>query len=635
MQGNGFGLGDSTRKTLSFLLIIHPVATALGLVCLILALCAHLHAPSHSPRYLLGLFMLTIPTMLASLLAFIIDILLFIPHMRFGGWLVLAATIILFISSVITCFMRRTLVSRKARRQRIADNAEMNGQNYYESRQAEMAGANSLPRAESPPPLSGESTIPLSSEKGIGFASYEARGGSEDRGMIDSGGLSQSSGSLTGTYGAGRRVMAPPRRDQYGNPLPQDDMSLAKQQSNTSLRSTPSNRSGNGPPMMPNGRGGYGPGGRGGYGPRGGMRSGPPPGMRGPPPPGYGGRGRGGPNGMMMGRGGPPQNGYGRNDQSYNGPPQLQQQYSGPPRLAAPSMPMGEPLMIGQAVEMDAHHGLPSPSTSRPGSARANPEMEINQLPGIMSAMAPPRAMSPSSDYSGHVGMMSPPEQYVPPRAQWGQPNPHPNASRTPTNDPRRALSPIVGSPTNMRAPGRGYVEDVDPAFAAPSKGLPASLMAAGGRGSPAQTQYRQTQSSTSLPDPNYQRGPVNGHNGQQLGAYHNPTESTLDSNNASLQYARSYDSLGDEQKSPAMSETSNFTSISQRGVNPAWRPPPPTQPMPQRPDQQRMMLNANPDFAVGPRRGGGQMGGQQRGGMQMGGQQQRGQPVGRYPGAF
>jgi hypothetical protein len=59
--------------------------------------------------------------------------------------------------------------------------------------------------------------------------------------------------------------------------------------------------------------------------------------------------------------------------------------------------------------------------------------------------------------------------------------------------------------------------------------------------------------------------------------------------------------------RSPAESEHSNFTSISQRGVNPQWNPPPMPQrgggygaSPPRRPVQQRRdMILDNPDFAL------------------------------------
>ncbi|KAJ5668342.1 uncharacterized protein N7477_006912 [Penicillium maclennaniae] len=138
-SGDEFNLPSGTRKSLSSILIIHPVAAFLTLICLCLAGAAHFHGPSHSPRYLLALLILLLPTLLVTLLAFLVDILLFVPHLQWGGWIVLAATILLVSCGVVTCAMRRTLVSRKARKRRIAENAEMSGENYYNRQNAATA----------------------------------------------------------------------------------------------------------------------------------------------------------------------------------------------------------------------------------------------------------------------------------------------------------------------------------------------------------------------------------------------------------------------------------------------------------------------------------------------------------------
>ncbi|KHJ31611.1 putative ph-response regulator protein pali rim9 [Erysiphe necator] len=130
-QSSTFDLPSSARATLSTILVVHPIAAFLTLIMLILAASAHFHTPSHSPRYLLIIFILSILTLVAALLSFLIDILLFVPHMAWGSYLVLAATILVGISGIISCAMRRTLVSRKARQRRINKNAEMNGDNFY------------------------------------------------------------------------------------------------------------------------------------------------------------------------------------------------------------------------------------------------------------------------------------------------------------------------------------------------------------------------------------------------------------------------------------------------------------------------------------------------------------------------
>jgi hypothetical protein len=160
-----FSLSPSTRHTVSYLLIVHPIAALLSLVCFALAAASHFHGPSHSTRFLLGLYLMTIPTFLFALLAFMVDALLFIPHLRWGGWAVLASTILILIASLVSCGLRRTLVSRKDQRKRINENAEMSGENYF-NRQAVKP---TMPRIESPPPLSG-STISYT-EKMTGYGS--------------------------------------------------------------------------------------------------------------------------------------------------------------------------------------------------------------------------------------------------------------------------------------------------------------------------------------------------------------------------------------------------------------------------------------------------------------------------------
>jgi hypothetical protein len=89
------------------------------------------------------------------------------------------------------------------------------------------------------------------------------------------------------------------------------------------------------------------------------------------------------------------------------------------------------------------------------------------------------------------------------------------------------------------------------------------------------------------------------------------------------IQTTASYEDIPQGARSPAESERSNFTSISQRGVNPRWNPPPPSlmpgytgQPPPRRPTRDDAVLTSNPDFAVprgrganSPARGGAQPG--------------------------
>lgn len=84
---------------------------------------------------------------------------------------------------------------------------------------------------------------------------------------------------------------------------------------------------------------------------------------------------------------------------------------------------------------------------------------------------------------------------------------------------------------------------------------------------------------------------------------------SNLDGNNS----YNSLEELQSGQRSPAESERSTFTSVSQRGINPRWNggatgyggpPMPNRRPVPQA-RQEDVLLNDNPDFALPIGRGG------------------------------
>jgi hypothetical protein len=277
-----FSLAPATRHTVSYLLVVHPIAALLSLVCFALASATHFHGPSHSTRFLLGLFLMTIPTFLFTLIAFLVDALLFIPHLRWGGWAVLAATVLILIASLVSCGLRRTLVSRKDQRKRINENAEMSGENYFNRQAAKPA----MPRVESPPPLSG-STISYT-EKAAGFGStfdMQPKSNMDDRIPLN-------------PKGNGYRPMDPdpdrfrraPNTNPYGPPA---GMGMGMAAGAMAYRG-----GFNGAP-----RGGFPPRGRGRY---------PQNGMGAPPPVGYGMRGGGprrgrgypvGPPGMMGRRG--------------------------------------------------------------------------------------------------------------------------------------------------------------------------------------------------------------------------------------------------------------------------------------------------------------------------------------------
>lgn len=314
---NDFDLPSGVRNTLSAILIVHPIAALLTLILCIMAAVSHMHSASHSSRYLLILFIFLFIDFLVCLLAFLIDVLLFIPHMAWGTYIVLAATIIVAISGLATCAMRRTLLSRKDRQKRVADNAEMSGQNYY----------NRTAAGGKPEEISTQPTVPsVSGGNGVHdnlptFAAYEKQNKNDQTSDENiplthrtTSNRSPNSPSETTNVGQAAAFNNEPRRqgsrDQYGNPVDAADPYASRRGPSPSMNTRGRGDMGgyrggrgggygrggfdaHGAPMR--GRGGYGPPGRGGYGPRGGR------GGYGPPP-----RGAYAQGGMLGGRSPPP-----------------------------------------------------------------------------------------------------------------------------------------------------------------------------------------------------------------------------------------------------------------------------------------------------------------------------------------
>ncbi|KAF3934889.1 hypothetical protein ABW19_dt0204802 [Dactylella cylindrospora] len=653
-----FTLPTNARHSLSSLLIIHPIAAALTLVLMILAACSHLHGPSHNPKYLLATLLFALPTFLTTLLAFLVDILLFIPHLQWGGWLVLAATICILTAGIMTCAMRRTVVSRAAQKARIAVNAEMNGSIYREEQAAQIAASYGN-NSSTPVPA-----VPNREPKLPEFATFDVN---------------------RKTSSEGDRVPLNPRNQ---SPQPKSDLppfpnpnapggfdpmvprhptpggsefnpSLNRQRSNHTMNSdgfgsAPSfdrNRTPPIPPMM-DGRGGYPPRGgpmrgRGGPGmgprgggfgpPRGGMgpRGGPGMGPRGGGPF----RGRGGPNGFYVGGpngslnsmeerpyigpGPPPvfmpggprsdfdRGGFDAPDNMYGPPPRRPTNemppfdqggpYGPPPRRPTNDIPPND-MPYGQPE--NTRYASPPPPLPQNNNNRYD-AYEMDTVPMASDAVVGLAVAQPGPGRTPSPIMQSPTsrysqEDYVPPRTAWAaagkDPHPGDNAPvelpvELPTNNSPQI--PQSSSPTRRR-PSQDYYEDVEPRFDRPANNnnLPSALTAGYAPPTMAIAEYPPDARETQIP-PN--REPQANTNNNPV--YQDPSGS--------------YEELQPGQRSPAMSTSSHFTSISQRGVNPRW--PGDTQGAPsggsssRRPGRQAQdtILAGNPDFELPGSRGG------------------------------
>lgn len=343
---------------------MHPIAALFTLILFIMAAVAHLHSPAHSARYLMGVFLFSVVTFLVCLLAFLVDILLFVPHLGWASYLVVAGTVMVGLSGLFICAMRRTLISRKDRKRRIGENAEMSGENYYnrEAQKDAIAGS----RQPTMPTVTGANgngdALPT-------FASFEDDKPNDERIPLTQRSPSERSaqlarvgtGSPVNTLGEPVRASSVPLgSDQYGNPMgpsPNDYAALRRGQSSEALNGgsrgavgAPGYRgvrgSFNGGQYAGSGRGGYGQQGRGSYGPRGGYGAprGGPVAMRGAPYQNYGG----------YDRRGSPVNAYGGYGQgstdSYNMGNAYSSYTSEYPRAESPPTMTSQP---GQAIEMD------------------------------------------------------------------------------------------------------------------------------------------------------------------------------------------------------------------------------------------------------------------------------------------
>ncbi|KAL7938239.1 SUR7/PalI family domain-containing protein [Trichoderma chlorosporum] len=613
-KNQAFDLPSGVRHTLSSILILHPVAAFLTLVMLFMAIAAHFRAASHSSRYLLFFFIFNFITLLVCIAAFVIDILLFIPHMAWGTYIVLAGTILVFLSALVSCAMRRTLVSRKDRKRRIAENAEMSGENYYNRENQMPKPSFSMTAQPTMPVVSGGSgtqdILPA-------FAAYEAPRDdrqSEERIPLTQRTTSEKSsngrqpaaidmaavaGSEIGTAYSGPQRSA--TQDSYGNysnvssnaygaaAQPYDGRRGPMRRETDPVNGYGGGRGGYGAPVR--GRGGYGSPGRGGYGQRGG-RGGYGPssragygggpyynggGGRSPPPMNYSSDDMGG---QYNRRQPPPRQAFADGRASpFTGaqqPPQSDaaMNYGAPsgtasnnsstkfvpyrPDLDLPRAESPPPLpeatesavsSVGQAIEMDATPAAGATNNGGQYGGLRDSDTDVAGMVDLQQGHQPSSARRET--FASDGSKYSQDEQYVPSRAQWNQEAgrssplvaPLANTQRGPTPDHSRSPAPAA----SVKDKG-GYYEDVDPRFDQ----------------TPHTPPRRQTPPALHLQEAGYEDVPGG----------------------------------ADGTRSPAESEHSNFTSISQRGINPQWSPQPP---MPQRrPVQQRHdMILDNPDFRL------------------------------------
>ena len=565
-----FTLPSKARISLTSLLIVHPIAAFMTLVLFVLSVLAHLHRPAHSPKYLFALLILCLPTVMVSLLAFLVDILIFLPHVQWGGWIVLAATILIVTSGVVMCGIRRQVVSRLARSKRIQASAEMGDQNTYLAR-PDIAPVDSRDQFPEFATFEVNKATPIAQE-GERIPLNPRVQQQDDQGFHRSNTLRTESSDRS-NYGPQHRGNGP--LGSGHNPMGGNASMAASQYSNHTLPSSISGSSGPYGTAQPiRGGAGYGQypserahgdplpmpgpydrapqGGRYGPPPPGAYRGGPPPGgfePRRSPYPGYGpGPGRGptpnnyGPGtygppprgagppamGMVTGLRAPPPRrqvpppGPGYDDREY--PAGIENNHSDERREFEQTLAPVNPDAIGRAFSVDGRGD---------GAQNSNLASESGSGSGKLTVVNETR---PTYEE----------DSYIPLRPQWQQENGStenkgmPSPAELPTSTPRQGPPSRSGSSKSKRA-SDSYYEDVAPQFdtsheRSPTPPLPTT--------SPHPTALTPGNPSAYAPPPGATWG--------------SPPPIPDDIDNG--------------QQSPTMSTASGFTSISQRGINPRWQ---------------------------------------------------------------
>ncbi|RCI09629.1 hypothetical protein L249_3885 [Ophiocordyceps polyrhachis-furcata BCC 54312] len=348
-------LPPKTRDIISFALILHPIAAALALTITIMSIVSHIRSRSHSVRYLLILSILVFITFLLSLVAFLVDILLFLPHLAFGSFLVVAATIVLAIGVIASCAMRRAVVSRLAHKRRVEENADMSGEDYKSQFVSQPSFTSST-----------EPTLPvLGSDSKPQFAAFE---------------YNTKADMASDRATSPPPNMEPPMNDTYGDRPP--------------FRGglpppTGAGRGGyNGVGSPMRGRGGFGSPGRGGFG---------------SPPRGTGSPGRGGFGSPARGTGSPGRGGFGSPGRGGTGLP-TRVSPRGPPRAAIGALGARDGgMMQGYGNATRQYDAGPTYGQQVPESPRSSGSGR-SRYGGLRRADSPPlargRLVSDESRYS-------------------------------------------------------------------------------------------------------------------------------------------------------------------------------------------------------------------------------------------
>lgn len=540
--GSPFTLTKSSRRALSYVLVAHPVAAGLTLISLLLTIIAHVHGPSQSAPFFSVLIVSLCLSAAVTLLAFIIDMLMFVPasNAAWGTWVTLVALILELFAGLSLCIGRRRISMRKAMHRRIADDPEMSGAAYF-SRKAE---ANAV--------ADNAATLPQFADIEVAKTSSRSLSGNSDndeQGLLPKKSMDQR--SITSTHsatrlplseqramrqGAGAAVPAVPPIPPEHRSSPANDYAVPRYQAQQASMQAMSRRG----------------------------------------PESWGSRG--------------PQNTFRpepRLPQIGSRPPEPRQQT---PRL--PNLGPQAPRQTGEAVGglmVAAPASAPTmgpgnPHTPLPRSAPLTKNTPVHAPMERRAPAGPPLSGGPPGGMAGGGGPMAGGNRYISPRQQWAIRDTEDSFRDSRNMDEVPPRPPFAGSAAVPRYASNtetGPQRDTfGPSYRTPSQSSLDSALNFG---------LAQSSSSNSRL---YRAGAGAG-----------------DSAN-SLNQMASAPHPGQPQ-SPTGSTSSNFTSVSQRGINPRWQPSPGAEYMmasqpaavprarKQKTEHMSALLSNNPDFEL------------------------------------
>lgn len=111
-QGASFELPSNARVSISYLLLVHPIAAGASAIQLAIV-CFLITRSMFTASWVLTLALFwTFPTFLLALLTFLVDLILFTPHLSWFGWMQLVCTVLIATAGSLSCVLKRTVTSR-------------------------------------------------------------------------------------------------------------------------------------------------------------------------------------------------------------------------------------------------------------------------------------------------------------------------------------------------------------------------------------------------------------------------------------------------------------------------------------------------------------------------------------------